>query len=197
MNNTSTRRFTRRYGSSLGVLLLVPVLSAQSAPSADLMVTSSVVEGGCTVMAPGDVPLYSAGIQDFLNNNQTAKMTAFAVTLSDCQGGGDGMTPSISVKLGSPTVAVDNSTDIFAAPGSGRAGAVGVALRAERYSGALSGFYVPGQMISTANDLTYPGTQGQQIEAKSYWYTAGLVSTSQQPTTGTVEAKFIFQVVYR
>ncbi|MGV3346219.1 fimbrial protein [Enterobacteriaceae bacterium LUAb1] len=163
----------------------------------ELTVTTRIQEGGCTINGPGKVALYSAGIDDF-NRSRTAKIATFTLLVSQCKGGGDGKTPVITVERFPDTVPLTGTTDIFAEAVSGHADHAGIAIRAERYNGPLSGFYVPGQMISVSNMQTYSGIKGQPMAEKNYIYTAGLVSDGiNTPTIGTVQARFIFNVNYQ
>ncbi|EBB6210768.1 type 1 fimbrial protein [Salmonella enterica subsp. enterica] len=179
----------RKYIAIVVWLLLLP--ATQAADYQDITFNIDLSAETCTVSAPARVDLGNSGGGDF-SSSRTASLRKFTVTVSDCVSGVTG-TPVIEVQPGADTILLQGSDTIFARAGAGSATHVGIGLRPENFGGTPSQFYDENEMVPKAH---YQGAADQSMDG-TYIYTAGMVSDGlSAPTTGTVEASFIFNVAY-
>ncbi|HBC7422440.1 TPA: fimbrial protein [Serratia marcescens] len=179
------------YRAYLGVILVVCSVYVHAADNVKVTVKSNVTEGSCALSGPGAQPfLYGHMGSEFTPSQRTVETMILNITVK-CKG-------SVAGKKGTIQVTgplLQGQTDIFSAPKS-TASHVGVAVREGVYSGALSQFYTPGEVVSKANPDTYVG-QVDAVNGGVYPYTLGLVSDGTTPGLGTVNATLTFEIKYQ
>lgn len=168
------------------------ITCARAADNVRVTVNSNVTEGSCDISGPA-TQRFTVGYlgSDFTPAQRTVETMRLDIRVSNCHGNAPGRHPAILVT----GALLAGETDIFADSAS-VATNVGVAVRQGVYSGPLSSFYTPGQMVSQANPQTYVN-QINTVQGGIYPYTLGLVSNGSTPGLGQVKATLMFEFKYQ